>query len=102
MPIYEYQCDQCGHRLESLEKMTDSPLTQCPACGKPTLQKLVSAAGFQLKGTGWYATDFRNKGKPAETASKKEDTTGTSGAQDNKSSDSKNSTDTQTKDTAVT
>src|SRR5579863_9039422 len=98
MPIYEYQCGQCGHRLESLEKMTDPPLTQCPSCGKPELQKLVSAAGFQLKGTGWYATDFRNKGKPVEAAStKKDDTTGTQGTQDNKSSDSKSTTDTQTK-----
>ena len=73
MPIYEYQCGQCGHRLESFEKMTDTPLTQCPNCGKPTLQKLISAAGFQLKGTGWYATDFKSKGKPAETAPKKEE-----------------------------
>lgn len=63
MPIYEYQCQKCGHRLEALQKMSESPLVDCPECGKSELQKLVSAAGFQLKGTGWYATDFKNKGK---------------------------------------
>jgi putative FmdB family regulatory protein len=63
MPIYEYQCVSCGHRLEAFQKMTEAPLTDCPTCQKPDLQKLVSAAGFQLKGTGWYATDFRNKNK---------------------------------------
>ena len=62
MPIYEYQCDACGHRLETLQKISEPPLKDCPACGKPTLRKLVSAAAFQLKGTGWYVTDFRDKG----------------------------------------
>ena len=62
MPIYEYQCEGCGHRLEAIQKMTEPPLVECPQCGHPTLRKLVSAAGFQLKGSGWYATDFRNKG----------------------------------------
>jgi len=66
MPIYEYRCTACGHKLEALQKFTDAPLSDCPACGKSTLSKLVSAAGFQLKGSGWYATDFRNSGaKPA-------------------------------------
>lgn len=64
MPIYEYQCGSCGHQLEVLQKMSDAPLVNCPACQQGSLQKLVSAAGFQLKGTGWYATDFRNKNKP--------------------------------------
>jgi len=63
MPIYEYQCSACGHQLEAMQKMSDAALTQCPVCHQSTLNKLVSAAGFQLKGTGWYATDFRNKGK---------------------------------------
>lgn len=63
MPIYEYQCASCGHKLEALQKISDAPLTECPACQKGNLQKLVSAAGFQLKGTGWYATDFKDKGK---------------------------------------
>ena len=65
MPIYEYRCGQCGHKLESLQKFSDAPLTTCPACGKEALSKLVSAAGFQLKGSGWYQTDFRGGSKPA-------------------------------------
>jgi putative FmdB family regulatory protein len=64
MPIYEYQCTACGHQLEAFQSMSEAPLTDCPACHQAKLQKLVSAAGFQLKGTGWYATDFKNKGKP--------------------------------------
>ena len=66
MPIYEYRCKECAHEVEELQKLSDPPLVTCPACGKPTLQKLVSAAGFQLKGSGWYATDFKGAGsKPA-------------------------------------
>lgn len=63
MPIYEYQCKACGHSFEAFQKATEDRLTMCPKCHKPDLQKLISAAGFQLKGTGWYATDFRDKGK---------------------------------------
>ncbi|WP_331712577.1 MULTISPECIES: FmdB family zinc ribbon protein [Serratia] len=59
MPIYEYACGACSHRLEKLQKFSDAPLTDCPACGQPALTKLISATGFQLKGTGWYATDFK-------------------------------------------
>jgi putative FmdB family regulatory protein len=59
MPIYEYKCSGCGHEKEVLQKMSDAPLIECPACGKPALTKLISAAGFQLKGSGWYATDFK-------------------------------------------
>lgn len=65
MPIYEYRCTQCGHKLEALQKFSDAPLSTCPACGKEALSKLVSAAGFQLKGSGWYQTDFRGGSKPA-------------------------------------
>ena len=66
MPIYEYRCAACGHKLEALQKFTEAPLSDCPACGKSSLSKLVSAAGFHLKGSGWYATDFKNSGaKPA-------------------------------------
>jgi putative FmdB family regulatory protein len=66
MPIYEYKCSACSHELESLQKFSDAPLVTCPACGKDALTKLVSAAGFQLKGSGWYQTDFRSSGaKPA-------------------------------------
>ncbi len=63
MPIYEYACKACDHRLEALQKMSDDPLTECPECGKPELKKLVSAAGFRLKGSGWYETDFKGGGK---------------------------------------
>ena len=63
MPIYEYECSSCGHRLEAIQKMSDSPLADCPSCTEPSLRKLVSAAGFVLKGTGWYATDFKGSGK---------------------------------------
>ena len=62
MPIYEYKCDACGEALEKLQKMSDAPLTKCPKCGEDTLKKQISAAGFRLKGTGWYETDFK-KGK---------------------------------------
>jgi putative FmdB family regulatory protein len=62
MPIYEYRCAACGYQKEYLQKVSDPLLTDCPDCGKSTLGKLVSAAGFQLKGSGWYATDFRNNG----------------------------------------
>ena len=62
MPIYEYRCSSCGHEKEVLQKLSDPPLTDCPACGKSTLTKLVSAAGFHLKGSGWYATDFKGAG----------------------------------------
>jgi putative FmdB family regulatory protein len=66
MPIYEYRCAACGHKLETLQKFTEAPLSDCPVCGKSSLSKLVSVAGFQLKGSGWYATDFKNSGaKPA-------------------------------------
>ena len=63
MPIYEYQCAACGHQLEAIQKMSDAPLSDCPACGKPELNKLISAAGFRLKGGGWYETDFKSGGK---------------------------------------
>ncbi len=63
MPIYEYRCDACGHELEALQKLSDAPLTDCPECHKPSLKKLLSAAGFRLKGGGWYETDFKQGGK---------------------------------------
>ncbi len=59
MPFYEYRCEDCGHKLEALQKLSDAPLTDCPACGKSSLKKLISAAGFRLKGGGWYETDFK-------------------------------------------
>jgi putative FmdB family regulatory protein len=63
MPIYEYQCEACGHYLETLQKISDPPLTDCHKCGKPALKKLVSAAAFRLKGGGWYETDFKTGSK---------------------------------------
>src|SRR2546423_14635784 len=65
MPIYEYRCSSCGNEHEVLQKISEPLLTTCPTCRKDTLTKLVSAAGFQLKGSGWYATDFKNSTKPA-------------------------------------
>lgn len=65
MPIYEYCCDACGHELEALQKMSDAPLSECPACHKSELNKLISAAGFRLKGGGWYETDFKGGNKSA-------------------------------------
>ena len=75
MPIYEYRCRECGFQKEFLQRMSDAPLTDCPECGKSSFAKLVSAAGFQLKGSGWYATDFKGGGakpaaKPDQTAAK--------------------------------
>jgi len=68
MPIYEYRCEGCGHETEALQKMADAPLVDCPSCNEPRLSKLVSAAGFQLKGTGWYQTDFRGKARKTDDA----------------------------------
>jgi len=59
MPIYAYKCESCGAAKDVLQKISDPTLSDCPACGKPTFRKQVTAAGFQLKGSGWYATDFR-------------------------------------------
>ena len=73
MPIYEYRCGACGYQKEFLQRISDAPLKDCPECGKRAFNKLVTAAGFQLKGTGWYATDFKNKGaKPAARQDKSE------------------------------
>ncbi len=59
MPIYAYKCESCGHAKDVLQKISDAPLTVCPQCGQPAFKKQVTAAGFQLKGSGWYVTDFR-------------------------------------------
>ena len=63
MPIYEYQCQDCAHQLEALQKLNDEPLKTCPACSKPSLKKQISAAGFRLKGGGWYETDSKTGNK---------------------------------------
>lgn len=63
MPIYEYRCERCSHELDALQKMSDAPLTDCPACEEPGLVKLISAPSFRLKGSGWYETDFKKDGQ---------------------------------------
>lgn len=69
MPIYAYKCDACGHAKDVLQKMSDAALTDCPACGAPKFNKQLTAPGFQLKGTGWYATDFKGGGATGTAAS---------------------------------
>ena len=68
MPIYAYKCESCGHAKDVLQKMSDDPLSVCPACGQASFKKQLTAAGFQLKGSGWYVTDFREGNKPAAAA----------------------------------
>ena len=73
MPIYEYECTSCHHNFDLIQKINAEPVKQCPRCFNNSVTKLVSAAGFQLKGTGWYETDFKNKGtKPKESSSSKD------------------------------
>jgi len=67
MPIYEYRCDGCGHEMELMQKMADDPMKDCPVCEESKLKKLISAAGFRLKGSGWYETDFK-KSKKSQSA----------------------------------
>ena len=63
MPIYEYECGSCQHELEALQKLSEAPLVDCPACAQPALVKKISAAGFRLKGGGWYETDFKTSNR---------------------------------------
>jgi putative FmdB family regulatory protein len=63
MPIYEYSCGACGYHYEAIQKISEAPLLECPACGQPALKKLISAAGFRLSGSGWYETDFKQTGQ---------------------------------------
>ncbi|AKS40889.1 FmdB family zinc ribbon protein [Wenzhouxiangella marina] len=99
MPIYEYQCKACGHELEKLQKLSDAPLTDCPACHKAELVKKISAAGFRLKGGGWYETDFKKDGKrnlagdgsASESSSSSKADSSSAGKTDSASSTSKTS-----------
>jgi len=107
MPIYEYRCRECGHQKEFLQRMSDAPLTDCPECGKPSFTKLLNAAGFQLKGTGWYATDFKNNNaKPAAKADKPADSSkpadGAKPADNAKSADGAKPAASSTKETPKT
>jgi putative FmdB family regulatory protein len=69
MPIYAYRCQECGFDKDVLQKISDAPLTDCPSCGKPAFKKQLTAAGFQLKGTGWYVTDFKGGNTGGKSAS---------------------------------
>lgn len=89
MPLYEYQCKACGHEYEVLQKPSDLPLVHCPACSLPELHKKLSAAGFRLKGGGWYETDFKSGNKRNVLGDGKSDTSSSSSSSsDSSSSDS--------------
>ncbi len=94
MPIYEYQCTECGHSLEMLQKMSDPPAITCPACSKESLKKLVSAAAFRLKGGGWYETDFKSGDKKKNLAGEQSKPNGDSKKSGEKSGDSTKKSDT--------
>jgi len=94
MPIYEYRCTECAFQKEYLQKLSDPKLTVCPECGKETFSKMLTAAGFQLKGSGWYATDFKNTGKPKDSDK--------SGAGADSKTEAKSETETKTETKAET
>ena len=98
MPIYEYRCESCEHRLEKLQKMSEGDLVDCPECKRPTLKRLVSAAAFRLKGGGWYETDFKKDNKRNLAESSSAETPGRSSSDQgssDKSSSGKSSSDTK-------
>ena len=108
MPIYAYKCADCGHQMDVIRKVSDPPLTDCPNCGKPALVKQVTAAGFQLKGAGWYVTDFRDQGsgkkkdgakldEKAATEQSTDSKTETKSDTKTETADSKGATKTETK-----
>jgi putative FmdB family regulatory protein len=94
VPIYEYRCESCEHKLEKLQRMSDGDLVDCPECEQPALKRLVSAAAFRLKGSGWYETDFKKDNKrnlaesPSTSNSDKSSTDGAGKKADKSSSDS--------------
>lgn len=98
MPIYEYQCEACGHEMDALQKISDAPLTDCPECGAPALKKKISAAAFRLKGSGWYETDFKQNGRKnvLDAGDKSADKTSSDGK---KAGDGKTTTTADTKKT---
>lgn len=95
VPIYEYACEACGHTLEKLQKMSDAPLTICPECAEPRLQKQVSAAGFRLKGGGWYVTDFKDNNKKQAASDDKKGTQTKSEGQGDKKQGSESKSETK-------
>ena len=109
MPIYAYKCAECGHPMEAIQKVSDARLTECPSCGKPALVKQLTAAGFHLKGGGWYVTDFRDSGsgkkKDSGKPDKQDEATKSDQASDSKTeakSDSKADTAADSKGAAKT
>ncbi len=93
MPIYEYQCESCGHEMEALQKMSDDALVECPECHAQSLKKLISAAGFRLAGSGWYETDFKsgqkkNVSESSKSSEKNSSSTKTNGKSSEKTSKS--------------
>jgi putative FmdB family regulatory protein len=72
MPLYEYECTVCGHRVEMIQRVNDAPLSECPQCGE-SMKKLISAPSFQFKGTGWYVTDYASKGSAKDSGEPKKD-----------------------------
>ena len=99
MPIYEYQCGECGALHEALQKISDEPLKDCPACGRPALKKKVSAAAFRLKGGGWYETDFKSGNKKNLAGDSKSEGGGSDSAKSG--SDSKPSGDSKASSSAA-
>ena len=88
MPIYEYRCQSCNHELEALQKMHDAELRDCPHCGQPQLQKLISAAAFRLKGSGWYETDFKSSNQKNVAKSETDSSASSTSCSDSSSSNS--------------
>lgn len=88
MPIYEYQCESCEHELEAIQKFSDAPLTECPACHSDQLKKKVSAAAFRLSGSGWYETDFKSGEKKNLVGDKSSDSGSKTESKAEKASDS--------------
>ncbi|MDX1554800.1 MAG: zinc ribbon domain-containing protein [Xanthomonadales bacterium] len=97
MPIYEYRCESCGHELEKLQRISEEPLTDCPACAESSLRRLISPAGFRLKGSGWYETDFK-KDKKRNVVEKASEESGKSDKKEetSKSDDAKTTEKTKT------
>ena len=91
MPIYEYVCDSCGHEMEAFQKLSEDPLKDCPQCNQETLRKKVSAAGFRLKGGGWYETDFKSGKKKNVAGADKSSSSDSSSSSSSSSSDSSSS-----------
>ena len=102
VPIYAYRCEACGFAKDALQKVSDAPLTDCPACGAATFKKQLTAAGFQLKGTGWYVTDFRNGSSGAKSATPEAGKSEAGAASDGASSAGADGANSSTNSTATT